>query len=74
MIDPLQSVYRKFHLTESALLKIQNDIAISPNKGQVTALTLLDLSICHTTLTDMLANWCGVSGVHVNTGRTPSAG
>ena len=39
-----QSAYRKFHSTETALLKIHNDILSSMDDGRVTALTLLDLS------------------------------
>ena len=39
--NPLQSAYRKHHSTESALLKEQNDIIISMDKGEVTALTLI---------------------------------
>ena len=57
----------KHHSTESALLKVHNDIIISMNKGEVTALTLLDLSaafdtIDHATLTDRLSDWYGISG------------
>ena len=36
--NPLQSAYRKHHFTESALLKVQNDIIMSIDKGEVTAL------------------------------------
>ena len=55
LYNPLQS-------TESALLKVHNDIIISMDKGEVTALTLLDLSaafdtIDHATLTDRLYDW-----------------
>ena len=62
-----QSVYRKFHSTETALLKIHNDILSSMDDGRVTALTLLDLSaafdtIDHTILLRRLDNWFGVSG------------
>ena len=39
-----QSAYRKFHSTETALLKIHNDILSSMDDCRVTALTLLDLS------------------------------
>ena len=39
-----QSAYRVFHSTETALLKIQNDIAISMDKGAAVGLVLLDLS------------------------------
>ena len=65
--NPLQSAYKKHHSTESALLKVHNDIIISMDKGDVTALTLLDLSaafdtIDHATLTDRLSDWYGISG------------
>ena len=42
--NPMQSAYRKFHSTETALLRVHNDISVSLDKGHVTALTLLDLS------------------------------
>ena len=38
-----QSVYRDFHSTETALLKIQNDIATSMDKGAAVELVFLDL-------------------------------
>ena len=65
--NPLQSAYRKHHSTELALLRVHNDIIISMDKGEVTALTLLDLSaafdtIDHATLTDRLSDWYGISG------------
>ena len=65
--NPSQSAYRKHHSTESALLKVDNDIIIIMDKGEVTALTLLDLSaafdsIDHTTLTDRLSDWYRISG------------
>ena len=64
----MQSAYRKFHSTETALLRVHNDISVSLDKGHVTALTLLDLSaafdtIDHNTLTSRLAEWYGVSGM-----------
>ena len=57
-----QSAYRRLHSTESALLKIQNDIAAS-----MEALTLLDLSaafntIDHDILFNSLRDWFGVDG------------
>ena len=49
--NPLQSAYRKFHATEwSVLLKVENNIAISLDKGLVTALMLLDLSAAFDTI------------------------
>ena len=62
-----QSASRKFHSTETALLKIHSDILSSMDDGRVTALTLLDLSaafdtIDHTILLSRLGNWFGVSG------------
>ena len=48
--------------------KVHNDIIISMDKGEVTALTLLDLSaafdtIDHATLTDRLSDWYGYYGI-----------
>ena len=62
-----QSAYKKFHSTETALLKIHSDILSSMDDGRVTALTLLDLSaafdtIDHTILLSRLDNRFGVSG------------
>ena len=37
-----QSAYRAFHSIEMALLKIQNDIATSMDKGTAVGLVLLD--------------------------------
>ena len=42
--NPLQSAYRKHLSTVSALLKVRNDIIVSMDKGEVTALALHDLS------------------------------
>ena len=40
----VQSAYTRFHSTETALLKIHNDIICNMDNDKVTALTLLDLS------------------------------
>ena len=63
----MQSAYREFHSTETALLRVHNDISVSLDKGHVTALTLVDVSaafdiIDHNTLTNR-AEWYGVSGM-----------
>ena len=42
--EGFQSAYRKLHSTESALLKVQNDILQSLDNNCVTVLVLLDLS------------------------------
>ena len=63
-----QSAYRVFHSTETALLKIQNDIANSMVKGAAVRLVLLDLSaaldtIDHSILFNCLQHWYGIDGV-----------
>ena len=44
LMSKLQSAYRKFHSSETALLYVQNDILASLDAGHSTALLLLDLS------------------------------
>lgn len=39
-----QSLYRKYHNTETALLKVCNDNLMNMNPQQVTLLVMLDLS------------------------------
>ena len=48
----LQSAYKQFHSTETALLKVHNDINLNIDNGKVTALTLLDLSSAIDTIDD----------------------
>ena len=64
MSNNLQSAYNKFHSTESALLKVENDVLLNMEKGRVTALTLLDTidTIDHLTLISRLSSWYGISG------------
>ena len=53
-----QSAYRVFHSTETALLKIQNYIATSMDKGAAVGLVLLDLSAAFDTIDhSILFNW-----------------
>lgn len=40
----LQSAYRRHHSTETALVKVANDILLNMNSQRVTLLVLLDLS------------------------------
>jgi len=62
-----QSAHKQFHSTETALLKVHNDIPLNMDTGKVTALTLLDLSatfdtIDYSVLLDHLSDWYGISG------------
>ena len=61
-----QSAYKSGHSTETALLKIKNDIHLNLSKGRPTALVLLDLSaafdtIDHLQLTERLSSWFSLS-------------
>ena len=47
---PLQSAYRKFHSTETALLKLTNDIMETIDSGKITILAALDMSAAFDTL------------------------
>ena len=64
--NPLQSANRKHHSTESALLQVHNDSIINMDKDEVTARTLLDLSIAfdtidHATSPNRLSDQYGIS-------------
>lgn len=50
LLSAFQSAYRSHHSTETALLKILNDILISLDNGKVCILTLLDLSAAFDTI------------------------
>ena len=64
-----QSAYRVFHSTETVvLLKIQNNIATSMDKGAAVGLVLLDLSaafdtIDHSIIFKCLQHWYGIDGI-----------
>ena len=62
-----QSVHRKFHSTETALLKIHNDVLSSVDNGRDAASPLLDLSTVFATidvsiLLRRLDDWFRVTG------------
>lgn len=66
-ISPFQSAYRKFHSTETALLRIHNDLLQSFENKRVSALVLLDLSaafdtVDHNILLSRLSLNFGISG------------
>ncbi|KAL9958025.1 hypothetical protein ACROYT_G034986 [Oculina patagonica] len=46
----LQSAYRQYHSTETALVKVANDIHLNMNSQRVTLLVLLDLSAAFDTV------------------------
>lgn len=67
LFDPLQSAYRKGHSTETALLKVQNDILIDIDNNNVSILVMLDLSaafdtIDHEVLLKRLESHYGIKG------------
>ena len=62
-----QSSYRKNYSTETALLRVKNDILLNTNKQHVTLLVLLDLSaafdtVDHNVLLSRLHSKFGISG------------
>ena len=70
-MSKLQSVYRKFHSSETALLYVQNDILASLNAGHSTAFLLLDQStafdtIDHNIFTNRLLHWFDISSTALN--------
>eukprot|EP00112_Aurelia_sp_Birch-Aquarium-sp1_P014365 Seg3097.1 transcript_id=Seg3097.1/GoldUCD/mRNA.D3Y31 product="putative RNA-directed DNA polymerase from transposon X-element" pseudo=true protein_id=Seg3097.1/GoldUCD/D3Y31 len=67
LFEPLQSAYRQGHSTETALLRVQNDILVAMDNQQVSILILLDLSaafdtVNHDVLLKRLKERCGVQG------------
>jgi len=67
MSHVFQSAYKQFHFTETALLKVHNDISINMDTRKVTALTLSDLPVAFDTvdysvLLYRVSDWYGTSG------------
>ena len=65
-LSPFQSAYRKFYSTETALIRIHNDLCRAMNLQRVSALILLDLSaafdtIDHNILLSRLNSCFGIS-------------
>ena len=50
MFDTLQSAYRDKHSSETALIKVQNDILSALDTGSSTILLMLDLSVAFDTI------------------------
>ena len=67
LYPPNQSSYRKNYSTETALLRVKNDILLNLNKQHVTLLVLLDLSaafdtVDHNVVLSRLHSKFGISG------------
>ena len=67
LFPPMQSAYRDGHSTETALLKVYNDILIALDKGQEVILVLLDYSaafdtIDHETMSQRFSHRYGIEG------------
>jgi hypothetical protein len=50
LLEPCQSAYRRFHSTETAMLRVQHDLLMASEKQHVSALVLLDLSAAFDTV------------------------
>lgn len=68
--EEFQSGFRTYHSTETALLRVSNDIRLAADQGKVSLLILLDLSAAFDTIDhDVLLNRLaalGISGTALN--------
>ena len=63
LFPPLQSAYRPWHSTETALIKILNDAVLAVDQGMITLVVHLDYSaaidtVDHQITIDILENGC----------------
>ena len=70
-LPALQSAYRRYHSTETALIKVQSDIMSNMDQRRVTQLVLLDLSaafdtIDHTIMSTTLRDRIGITATALN--------
>lgn len=71
IFDKYQSGFRQKHSTETALLRVTNDILMQSDCGDIAILVLLDLSaafdtVDHAILIDRLEKWVGITGIALN--------
>ena len=69
--EPLQSAYKAGHSTETALLRVHNDVFTNVENQSSTVLVLLDLSAAFDTidlsvLFDRVENIIGIEGIALN--------
>ena len=69
--EPLQLAYKAGHSTETALLRVHNDVFANMDNYSATVLVLLDLSaafdtIDHSVLFDRMENIIGIEGTALN--------
>ena len=67
VLEPLHSGFKAHHSTETALLKVSNDLLLTLDTGENDILVLLDLSaafdtVDHPTLLARLHQWVGIRG------------
>ncbi len=65
--EEFQSGFRPYHSTETALIRVTNDLLLSSDRGCISLSVLLDLSaafdaIDHNILLNRLENFVGISG------------
>ncbi len=70
LYDKFQSAYRQFHSTETALLRVKNDVLNAMDNQSITLMLLLDLSaafdtIDHEILLHRLKERCGIGGTAI---------
>ena len=68
LMEPMQSAYRQYHSTETALVRVYNVLTLGLDNKKVALLVLLDLSAAFDTIDhDLLINRCeklfGISGI-----------